>query len=139
MRILLAEDERKVAEHVREGLAAEGYAVDLAPSGDEALWLATTNPYDALVLDIMMPGHDGFSVVRQLRRKQIFTPVIFLTARSDVEDRVRGIGCGSRRLFDQTIFARRTVGSLARVVAAAKASAHEHSSAGRPGTRSSHS
>jgi two-component system copper resistance phosphate regulon response regulator CusR len=94
MRILLAEDERKVAEHVQAGLAVEGYAVDVAPSGDEALWLASTNPYDALVLDIMMPGADGFSVVRQLRRKQIFTPVIFLSARSEVEDRVRGLDVG---------------------------------------------
>jgi DNA-binding response OmpR family regulator len=95
MRILLAEDERKVAEHVRAGLAAEGYAVDLVASGDEALWMAATNPYDALVLDIMMPGADGFSVVRQLRRKQVFTPVIFLTARSEVEDRVRGLDVGA--------------------------------------------
>jgi DNA-binding response OmpR family regulator len=95
MRILLAEDERKVAEHVRDGLSAEGYAVDVAASGDEALWLATTNPYDALVLDIMMPGMDGFGVVRQLRRKRIFTPVIFLTARSEVEDRVRGLDVGA--------------------------------------------
>ena len=95
MRILLAEDERKVAEHVRAGLSAEGYAVDLPASGDEALWMAITNPYDALVLDIMMPGIDGFSVVRQLRRKQIFPPVLFLTARSDVEDRVRGLDVGA--------------------------------------------
>ena len=95
MRILLAEDERKVAEHVQAGLSAEGYAVDVVASGDEALWMATTNPYDALVLDIMMPGADGFSVVRQLRRKQVFTPVIFLTARSEVEDRIRGLDVGA--------------------------------------------
>jgi len=95
MRILLAEDERKVAEHVRAGLAAEGYSVDVASDGDEALWLAEAHAYDALVLDVMMPALDGFSVVRQLRRKQIFTPVIFLTARSEVEDRVRGLDAGA--------------------------------------------
>jgi DNA-binding response OmpR family regulator len=95
VRILLAEDERKVAEHVRLGLTAEGYAVDVATDGDEALWMATANPYDALVLDVMMPALDGFSVVRQLRRKQVFTPVIFLTARHEVEDRVRGLDAGA--------------------------------------------
>jgi len=83
-----------MAEHVRLGLTAEGYAVDVAADGDEALWLATENPYDALVLDVMMPSRDGFSVVRQLRRKQINIPVIFLTARADVEDKVRGLDAG---------------------------------------------
>jgi len=91
----LAEDEPKVAEHVRLGLRAEGYAVDLAGDGDEALWLAEENPYDVLLLDVMMPAHDGFSVVRQLRRKRIYTPVIFLTARDEVEDKVRGLDAGA--------------------------------------------
>jgi two-component system copper resistance phosphate regulon response regulator CusR len=94
VRVLLAEDEAKVANHVRQGLAAEGYSVDLAADGDEALWLAETNPYDAVVLDVMMPAKDGFTVVRQLRRKQINTPVIFLTSRAEVEDRVRGLDAG---------------------------------------------
>ena len=94
MRILLAEDEKKVAQHVRQGLAAEGYAVDWAADGDEALWLAETNPYDALLLDVTMPGKDGFTVVRMLRRKQIVTPVIFLTARDDVRDKVQGLDAG---------------------------------------------
>lgn len=95
MRILLAEDEVKVAKHVCVGLEAEGYAVDLAADGEEALWLASENSYDALVLDVMMPGRDGFSVVRQLRRKQIFTPVIFLTARLGVEDKISGLDAGA--------------------------------------------
>jgi len=94
MRILLAEDEPKVAQHLRQGLAAEGYAVDLAMDGDEAIWLAKNHPYDVMALDVMMPGKDGFTVVRQLRREQIFTPVIFLTARGEVEDRVRGLDAG---------------------------------------------
>jgi len=94
MRILLAEDVSKVAEHIRAGLVAEGYAVDVAVDGDEALWLAETNTYDAMVLDVMMPGKDGFTVVRLLRRKQVSTPVIFLTARHEVEDRVRGLDAG---------------------------------------------
>lgn len=94
MRILVAEDVAKMAEHIRVGLTAEGYSVDVAADGEEALWLAEINPYDALVLDVMLPAKDGFSVVRQLRRKQNLTPVIFLTARGEVEDRVRGLDAG---------------------------------------------
>ncbi|MEI7534565.1 MAG: response regulator transcription factor [Verrucomicrobiae bacterium] len=95
MRILLAEDERKVAEHVRAGLAAEGYAVDVAHDGDEALWLAESSTYDALLLDINMPHKDGITVVRLLRRKGVLAPVIFLTARDDIEDKVRGLDAGA--------------------------------------------
>lgn len=95
MRILLAEDEPKVAEHVRAGLVAEGYAVDVAADGDEAVWLAEENKYDALLLDVTMPHKDGFTVVRHLRRKQILAPVIFITARDDVQDKVRGLDAGA--------------------------------------------
>ena len=95
MRILLAEDERKVAEHVRAGLVAEGYAVDVAHDGDEALWLAVSSTYDALLLDINMPHKDGITVVRLLRRKGVLAPVIFLTARDDIEDKVRGLDAGA--------------------------------------------
>jgi DNA-binding response OmpR family regulator len=95
MRILLAEDEPKVAEHLRTGLTAEGYAVDVACDGDEALWLAGEHPYDILLLDVMMPGKDGFTIVRNLRRRQMMAPVIFLTARGEVEDKVRGLDAGA--------------------------------------------
>lgn len=94
MRILLAEDEMKTAEYVKRGLTEVGYAVDLASEGDEALWLAENNPYDTIILDVMMPGRDGFSVVRHLRRANVATPVLFLTARSDVADRVKGLDAG---------------------------------------------
>lgn len=94
MRILYAEDEPKVAEHIRLGLTAEGYAVDVVGNGEEALWMALENPYDALLLDVTMPLRDGFSVVWQLRRKQIVTPVIFLTARGEVSDKIRGLDAG---------------------------------------------
>jgi two-component system copper resistance phosphate regulon response regulator CusR len=94
MRILVADDEAKAAGLLVQGLKAEGYAVDLAADGDEAIWLAETNPYDALVLDVMMPAKDGFTVVRHLRKKNILTPVIFVTARGEVEDRVRGLDAG---------------------------------------------
>lgn len=94
MRILVADDDAKAAGLLVQGLKAEGYAVDLAGDGDEAIWLAETNPYDALVLDVMMPAKDGFTVVRHLRKKNILTPVIFVTARGEVEDRVRGLDAG---------------------------------------------
>jgi two-component system copper resistance phosphate regulon response regulator CusR len=94
MRILVVEDVSKVAQHIRDGLAEEGYAVDVAADGEEAIWLAEINPYDGIVLDVMLPLKDGFTVVRHLRRKNILTPVLFLTSRSEVEDRVRGLDAG---------------------------------------------
>jgi heavy metal response regulator len=94
MRILLAEDEVKTAEYVKRGLTEAGYAVDLTFEGEEALWLSENNPYDVIILDVMMPGRDGFSIVRQLRRKGIGTPVLFLTARCDVADRIKGLDAG---------------------------------------------
>jgi DNA-binding response OmpR family regulator len=95
MRILIAEDEPKVAEHIRKGLEEAGYSADIACDGPEALWLAESHEYDAMVMDVMMPGQDGISVVRQLRRKRSQTPVIFLSARHELEDRVRGLDAGA--------------------------------------------
>jgi two-component system copper resistance phosphate regulon response regulator CusR len=95
MKILLAEDEEQIAEHVRDGLVADGYAVDVAEDGDEALRLAESNPYDALLLDINMPHKDGVTIVRTLRHKGINTPVIFLTARQEIEDKVQGLDAGA--------------------------------------------
>ncbi|MDE2039559.1 MAG: response regulator transcription factor [Elusimicrobia bacterium] len=95
MRVLLAEDDAKVAKHVRQALVSEGYAVDAAQDGDEALWLAESKPYDAIVLDVMMPLKDGYAVARQLRRKGVATPILFLTARGEIEDKVRGLDAGA--------------------------------------------
>jgi two-component system copper resistance phosphate regulon response regulator CusR len=95
MRILVAEDEAKVAAHIRRGLTEEGYVVDVAVDGEEALWLAGSHPYDAMVFDVMMPAQDGVTVVRQLRRQGIRAPVIFLTARHELKDRVAGLDAGA--------------------------------------------
>lgn len=92
--MLLAEDDPKVAKHVRQALVGEGYAVDAADDGEEALWLASSNPYDAIVLDAMMPLRDGYAVAKQLRRKGIAAPILFLTARGEIEDKVRGLDAG---------------------------------------------
>jgi len=94
MRILLADDDAKITKHVKQALVAEGYATDVAGDGEEAVWLAENNPYDLLILDVMIPSRDGFSVARHLRRKDNQTPILFLTARTEVEDRVRGLDVG---------------------------------------------
>ena len=95
MRILIVEDEAKLAELVARGLREEGHAVDTIGNGEEAVWLAASTPFDAIVLDVMLPGLDGFAVCRRLREKGIWTPVLMLTAREAVEDRVAGLDAGA--------------------------------------------
>ena len=95
MRILVAEDHPTLAQSIARGLRDEGYAVDLTTDGEEAMHWAITNQYGCIVLDIMMPGRDGWSVLRALRQRQSPTPVIFLTARDAVDDRVRGLDMGA--------------------------------------------
>lgn len=95
MKILVAEDEEKVAAFLERGLAEAGHAVDLANNGDEAYWLAELHDYDAWVFDIMMPGRDGITLLRQLRRRGKRAPAILLTARNRVEDRVQGLDAGA--------------------------------------------
>src|SRR3954462_3136042 len=80
---------------VRRGLVEEGAAVDVAPSGEDALWMAVSAPYDAVVLDVMLPGIDGFETCRRLREDGVWSPVIMLTARDSVEDRVAGLDGGA--------------------------------------------
>lgn len=95
MRILLIEDDAKIASFVEKGLRSAGFTVDPAADGETGLDLALTEPYDAAVVDIMLPGRDGLSVVREMRREKIATPVIILSARGEVDDRVRGLETGA--------------------------------------------
>lgn len=95
MRILVAEDHPSLAESIARGLRDEGYAVDLTMNGEEAMHWALTNQYGCIVLDIMLPGRDGWSVLKALRQKGTATPVVFLTARDAVDDRVRGLDLGA--------------------------------------------
>lgn len=95
MRVLVVEDEERMATLLKRGLEAEGYAVDVAHDGIGALWLATENDYAAIVLDVMLPGEDGFSVCRQLRRKGRWTPIIMVTAVDATDQRVRGLDSGA--------------------------------------------
>jgi two-component system OmpR family response regulator len=95
MRVLVVEDERKLGELLRRGLGEEGYAADLADRGEEALWMAQAVPYDAIVLDVMLPGADGFEVCRRMRGSGVWAPVLMLTARDAVDDRVNGLDAGA--------------------------------------------
>jgi two-component system OmpR family response regulator len=95
MRILVVEDEAKMASLIRRGLREEGIVVDIAQSGEDALWMAGSADYDAIVLDLMLPGIDGFETCRRLRAEGIWAPVLILTARDSVEDRVAGLDGGA--------------------------------------------
>jgi two-component system OmpR family response regulator len=95
VRVLVVEDDARVAELLQRGLQEEGYAVDVATTGPEGLWRAGEHPYDALLLDVMLPGMDGFEVCRQLRERGCLVPVCMLTARESVVDRVRGLDVGA--------------------------------------------
>jgi two-component system, OmpR family, response regulator len=95
MRVLIVEDEVKMAGLLRRGLREEGLAADVARTGDDALWMARATEYDAIVLDVMLPGTDGFEVCRILREADVWSPVLMLTARDAVGDRVAGLDAGA--------------------------------------------
>jgi two-component system, OmpR family, response regulator len=95
MRVLIVEDELKMAGLIRRGMREEGLAADVAVKGEDALWMAQANEYDAVVLDVMLPGIDGFETCRRLRQEGVWTPVLMLTARDAVEDRVAGLDGGA--------------------------------------------
>jgi two-component system OmpR family response regulator len=95
MRVLVVEDHGRMAELIERGLRRDGYAVDLAETGERAVAMASTNEYDAMVLDLVLPDTDGFDVVRRLRAGGRWTPVLVLTARDAVDDRVRGLDAGA--------------------------------------------
>ncbi|HEY7196969.1 MAG TPA: response regulator transcription factor [Gaiellaceae bacterium] len=95
MRVLIVEDELRMAGLIRGGLVNEGLAADVAGTGEDALWMAQAHDYDAVVLDVMLPGLDGFETCRRLRGAGVWAPVLMLTARDAVEDRVAGLDSGA--------------------------------------------
>jgi two-component system, OmpR family, response regulator len=95
MRVLIVEDELRMASLVRRGLVHEGLAADVVGTGEDALWRAQAHPYDVIVLDVMLPGLDGFETCRRLRSAGVWVPVLMLTARDSVEDRVAGLDSGA--------------------------------------------
>jgi heavy metal response regulator len=95
MRILVIEDEKKIADFIKRGLKEEGYSVDVASNGEEGHFLATSNEYDLVILDLMLPKMDGMSLCRLLRKEKLSTPLIMLTAKDTVKDKVAGLDCGA--------------------------------------------
>ncbi len=95
MRVLIVEDEVKMASLIRRGLMADGMTADVAIKGEDALWMAGSTSYDAIVLDVMLPGMDGFTTCKRLRQDEVWAPVLMLTARDSIEDRVAGLDGGA--------------------------------------------
>jgi two-component system, OmpR family, response regulator len=95
MRVLVVEDELKMAALIRRGLREEGMAADVAIKGEDAIWMAGATEYDAIILDVMLPGLDGFGTCRRLREEGVWAPVLMLTARDAVEDRAAGLDSGA--------------------------------------------
>ena len=95
MKILVVEDDKKVGGFLERGLREEQYAVDLCRDGDEAVHLAAINEYDVIILDIMLPKKDGFAVCRELRRQSVLTPILMLTAKDTLEDKISGLSEGA--------------------------------------------
>jgi two-component system, OmpR family, response regulator len=95
MRLLLVEDDGKIASFILKGLQQAGFAVDQAETGEDGLHLALTQPYDAAIIDLMLPGVDGLSLIEEIRRRLIKTPVMILSAKRSVDDRVKGLHTGS--------------------------------------------
>jgi two-component system, OmpR family, response regulator len=95
MRVLLVEDELKMAALLHRGLVEEGHAADVASSGEDAIWMAQAHPYDAIVLDVMLPRLSGFETCKRLRNEGVWSPVLMLTARDAVDDRVAGLDAGA--------------------------------------------
>jgi two-component system OmpR family response regulator len=95
VRVLVVEDELRMASLIRRGLVREGLAADIAENGEDALWMSGAHEYDVIVLDVMLPGIDGFETCRQMRKNAIWAPVLMLTARDSVDDRVAGLDTGA--------------------------------------------
>jgi two-component system, OmpR family, response regulator len=95
MRVLLVEDKAKLATLLSRGMRKAGLSADVAATGEEAVWMAASTPYDAVVLDVMLPGMDGFETCRRLRSEDVWAPVLMLTARDSVDDRVAGLDSGA--------------------------------------------
>ena len=95
MRILIIEDEKKVAQFLRKGFQAESFSVDIATDGEHGSSLARSGSYDAIILDVMLPKKDGITVLKEIRQSKVLSPVLMLTVKSDLEDRVKGLNLGA--------------------------------------------
>jgi len=112
LKVLVIEDDKKIAAFVRKGLEAQGFVVDVSRSGDEGYTLATSRPYDALILDIMLPGRDGLSILRNIRERKIPLPVILLTARAELNERLEGLNLGADDYLTKPFFMEELIARL---------------------------
>ena len=112
VKVLVVEDDKKLGAFVRKGLEAQGFVVDFTSDGDEGLELARTRSYDALVLDIMLPGRDGLSILRCLREQQSMVPILLLTARSALQERVEGLNLGADDYLTKPLYIEELVARL---------------------------
>lgn len=116
MRVLVVEDQVRIASFVEKGLKEQGFVIDVVNDGDEGYALATTEPYDAIVLDIMLPGRDGLSILKQLRKKGNVVPVILLTARTELDERLEGLNLGADDYMTKPFYIEELVARLHTVV-----------------------
>lgn len=116
MNVLFVEDEAKIADFVRAGLKEQGFTVDYCDNGNDGYLLALDNEYDAIVLDIMVPGKDGLSILKQLRREGKNTPVILLTARNELDDRLQGLNLGADDYIAKPFFVEELVARIHAVI-----------------------
>ena len=138
MRVLLVEDDAKLARAVGRGLRHEGYAVDVVGDGDAALMQAAVWDYDAIVLDVMLPGRDGFEVCRTLRERDCWAPILMLTARGQVGDRIRGLDVGADDYLAKPFDFGELLARLRALVRRAPPQRPVRAGGRRPGRRSRH-
>jgi len=112
VKVLIIEDEKKIASLIRKGLEAQGFVVDVCLQGDDGYALATSRPYDALILDIMLPGRDGLSILRNIRERKIPLPVILLTARAELNERLEGLNLGADDYLTKPFFVEELIARL---------------------------
>ncbi|MGD9496847.1 MAG: response regulator transcription factor [Armatimonadota bacterium] len=130
MRVLLVEDEEKVARFVRQAMEEQGFAVDLQAHGDDALAAAMTREYDVIVLDIMLPGRDGLSILRRLRERGHDVPVILLTARGELTERLEGLTLGADDYVSKPFYVEELIARVHAVVRRASGESHSILQAG---------
>ncbi|MDF1851007.1 MAG: response regulator transcription factor [Verrucomicrobiales bacterium] len=116
MRVLVVEDQERIASFIEKGLKEQGFVVDVCGDGDDGYGLALTEPYDAMVLDIMLPGRDGLSILKNLRKKGMSVPVILLTARGELDERLEGLNLGADDYMTKPFYIEELVARLHTVV-----------------------
>ena len=136
MRLLVVEDEERLAESLRRGLERDGFAVDIAANGTDGLWMAQENAYDAIVLDLMLPGVNGFQVCRRLREAEVWTPILVLTAKDGELDEAEALDTGAdgylTKPFSHVVLVAHIRALLRRGAPARPADARGRRPAGRP-------